>query len=661
MSKERTPDQPEAVKISYLFELAGSKKSGFYIAVIFSVLSGLCTFVPYLMIFRTVLFLFDGNGNSTEAMRYGLIAAAFILLRFIFQAISVSLTHYGAYSALYAVRKKICEHIGKVNLGFFTDNSTGEIKKVLMEDVERLEQFLAHQIPDITVAIVVPLTVFVYLLTVNIPMALILVVPIILTLVLQSIMMVLVTPKMQDFSVVQGQLNSALLQFVNGMPVMKAYNLTANSYQAYSKAGEDFNVLWKQISRMAAPISAVCKVLIESGVSFTLPMGGFLYLAGYLDLSSYVFFVIMSIVFLSSYNNLMNFAQIFSQISAGLGRIKKDIMDIPEMPAGQDHFVAEKNCPRIAFSHVKFAYQKKEVLHDINLELPAGSLTAFVGVSGAGKSTAAQLIPRFGDVTSGQIQIGEHNIKDLCMNNLMDTVSFVFQDAFMLDDTIYKNISIGKDNCTREEVENAAKAAQIHSFIQSLPDGYDTYLGSAGIKLSGGEKQRICIARAILKGAPIIVFDEATSFTDIENEHKIQIALENLLKGKTTIMIAHPALGLTGRRAHNCLVAHVVSQRRDALGPSLRAIVAHIGRYAASGAGRRKGLAVYLLPAVSRRMSGDFPDVLSTLAAFQQIVTILRAGCLSYVYLFVIVRAILIFIPAFRIRNSRRANHNRYE
>ncbi|QDW73629.1 ABC transporter ATP-binding protein [Lachnospiraceae bacterium KGMB03038] len=538
MSKERTPDQPEAVKISYLFELAGSKKTGLYIAVIFSVLSGLCTFVPYLMIFRTVLFLFDGNGNSTEAMRYGLIAAAFILLRFIFQAISVSLTHYGAYSALYAVRKKICEHIGKVNLGFFTDNSTGEIKKVLMEDVERLEQFLAHQVPDITVAIVVPLTVFVYLLTVNIPMALILVVPIILTLVLQSIMMVLVTPKMQDFSVVQGQLNSALLQFVNGMPVMKAYNLTANSYQAYSKAGEDFNILWKQISRMAAPISAVCKVLIESGVSFTLPMGGFLSLAGYLDLSSYVFFVIMSIVFLSSYNNLMNFAQIFSQISAGLGRIK-DIMDIPEMPTGQDHFVVEKNCPRIAFSHVKFAYQKKEVLHDINLELPAGSLTAFVGVSGAGKSTAAQLIPRFWDVTSGQIQIGEHNIKDLCMDNLMDTVSFVFQDAFMLDDTIYKNISIGKDNCTWEEVENAAKAAQIHSFIQSLPDGYDTYLGSAGIKLSGGEKQRICIARAILKGAPIIVFDEATSFTDIENEHKIQIALENLLKGKTTIMIAH--------------------------------------------------------------------------------------------------------------------------
>lgn len=538
MSKEKSPVQPQTVKMSYLFELAGSKKTDLYIAILFSILSGLCTFVPYLMVFRTVLFLFDGNGNSAEAMRYGLIAAAFILLRFVFQAISVSLTHYGAYSALYAVRKRICGHIGEVNLGFFTDNSTGEIKKVLMEDVERLEKFIAHQIPDITVAIVVPLAVFVYLLTVSIPMALILIVPIILTLVLQSIMMALVTPKMQKFAVVQGQLNSALLQFVNGMPVMKAYNLTANSYKAYSGAGEEFNVLWKQISRVAAPISAVCKVLIESGIGFTLPTGGLLYLTGHLDLSSYVFFVIMSIVFLSSYNNLMNFAQIFSQISAGLGRIKA-IMDIPVIPAGKDTFASKQDCPNVTFSHVSFAYQETEVLHDICLELPKGSLTAFVGASGAGKSTAAQLIPRFWDVTSGSILIGGHDVKDLQTNNLMDTVSFVFQDAFMLDDTIYQNIAIGKDNCTRQEVEEAAKAAQIHSFIQSLPNGYDTHLGAAGVKLSGGEKQRICIARAILKDAPIIVFDEATSFTDIENEHKIQLALGNLLKGKTTIMIAH--------------------------------------------------------------------------------------------------------------------------
>lgn len=538
MNKETSAAVPKEVKMSYIFELAGSKKKGLYVAVLFSVLSGLCTFVPYLMVFHTVLFLFEKNGDSQLTLRYGLIAAAFILLRFIFQTISVSLAHYGAYAALYAVRKKICKHIGEVNLGFFTDNSTGEIKKVLMEDVERLEQFLAHQIPDITVAIVVPLSVLGYLLTVNIPMALVLLIPIIFTLALQSFLMVLFTPQMKDFSLIQGQLNSALLQFVNGMPIMKSYNLTADTYQAYAHAGKEFNALWKRVSRVAAPVSAVCKVVIESGIFFTLPLGGLLYLSGHIELGSYVFFVIMSIVFLSSYSNLMNFAQIFSQISAGLGRIKA-VMDIPAMPEGTRTLSPDENCSDITFSHVSFAYQETEVLHDVCLTMQKGSLIAFVGASGAGKSTAAQLIPRFFDVTKGSIYIGEQEVKDLLIENLMDTVSFVFQDAFMLEDTIYQNIAIGRSGCTREEVENAAKAAQIHEFIQSLPNGYETNLGAAGVKLSGGEKQRVCIARAILKKAPIIIFDEATSFTDLENEHKIQLALGNLLKGKTTIMIAH--------------------------------------------------------------------------------------------------------------------------
>ena len=538
MSKTNTASYGEKVKVSYLFSLAGNKKTNLYIAILFSILSGLCTFVPYLMIYRAVLFLFEDGGGGSEAMRYGIIAAVFILLRFIFQAISVSLTHLGAYSALYAVRKKICGHIGEVNLGFFTDNSTGEVKKVLMEDVERLEQFLAHQIPDITVAIVVPITVLIYLLTVNIPMAFILIIPIVLISLLQAISMSIITPKMQNFVEVQGKMNSVILQFINGMPVMKAYNLTANSYEAYSETGKEYNALWKRISIIAAPISAVCKVLIESGIAFTLPIGGLLYLNGYLELSSYIFFVIMSIVFLSSYNNLMNFAQIFSQISAGLGRIK-EIMDIPSIPEGKEVFMRTTERSEIVFSHVNFAYQEKDVLHDICVTLPEGSLTAFVGASGAGKSTAAQLIPRFWDVTRGEIYIGSHNVKNLRTDNLMDTVSFVFQDAFMLDDTIYNNIAIGKGNCTQNEVEEAAKAAQIHDFIQTLPNGYNTHLGEDGVKLSGGEKQRICIARAILKNAPIIIFDEATSFTDIENEHKIQLALGNLLKGKTTIMIAH--------------------------------------------------------------------------------------------------------------------------
>ena len=284
-------------------------------------------------------------------------------------------------------------------------------------------------------------------------------------------------------------------------------------------------------------MSAVSKVVIESGIFFTLPIGGLLYLKGNLKLEAYIFFIIMSIVFLSSYNNLLNFAQIFSQISSGLEQIKK-LMDIPEQKSGkQELSVTQQHT--IQFENVSFAYEKKEVLKNINLTIPNGSFTAFVGASGAGKTTIAQLIPRFWDISKGNIRIDGKEVKDISVNNLMDMISFVFQDAFMLNDTVYQNIAIGKSNCTLEDVERAAKSAQIHDFILSLPNGYETILGETGIKLSGGERQRICIARAILKDAPIIIFDEATSFTDVENEHKIQLALEELLKGKTTIMIAH--------------------------------------------------------------------------------------------------------------------------
>lgn len=539
------------VKTSYLFELAGGSKGTLYIAIVFSVLAGLMTFVPYIMLFRTILFLFEEYRSYETALWYGVTALVSIVFRFVFQAVSMALTHVGAYNLLYIVRKKLCGHIGEIELGFFTDNSTGKIKKVLMEDVERLESFFAHQIPDITVAIVVPAVLLIHLFTLSPVMALVLLIPIAITLIIQMAEVRIAKPGMEEYPKILSRCNSAVMQYVNGMSVMKAYNLTADSYEDYSGAISDYKNLWKKFAKILAPMSGVSKVVIESGMFFTLPLGGFLYLKGTLSLSSYLFFIIMSIVFLASYNNLLNFAQIFSQISSGLEQIK-GIMDIPATKTGSKRG-KKKDSHSIQFENVSFAYKRnscegdqegglyqgRSVLKDINIDMKNGSLTAFVGASGAGKTTAAQLIPRFWDVTGGKIKIDGIDIRELETDNLMDMVSFVFQEAFMLNDTIYENIAIGKKGCTQEEVENAAKAAQIHEFIQGLPDGYQTNVGEAGIKMSGGERQRVCIARAILKDSPIIVFDEATSFTDAENEHKIQLALEKLLKGKTTIMIAH--------------------------------------------------------------------------------------------------------------------------
>ncbi|WP_122642601.1 ABC transporter ATP-binding protein [Luxibacter massiliensis] len=527
----------EQAGLSYLFALAGKHKKSLIIAIICSVFSGLCSFIPYLMVFRTMMFLFSENGNMDIVMGYGLWSVVAIVLRFIFQTLSMTLTHVGAYSTLYEVRKRLCNHMGEINLGFYTDNSSGEVKKVLTEDVERLEKFLSHQIPDIVVAIVVPLTVLMYLFTVNMWMSFVLIIPILLTFLGQFLMLYLSKKPMETFYGLAGQQSAVIMQFINGMPIMKTYNLTADSFKNYAVTVEKYEKAWWDVAKWASPMSAVMNVLIESGLFFTLPLGGYLYLKGNLELSSYIFFVIMSIVFLSSYSNLMNFAQIFSQISSGVDRIK-EILDIPSMKDNGKKLKQDSD-HKILFEHVSFSYGEQEVLHDINLTLPQGTLTAFVGASGAGKSTAAQLIPRFWDVTKGCIKIGDIDIREIKNHSLMDHVSFVFQDAFMLEDTMYENIAVGKTGCSKEEVMKAAKAAQIHDFIMGLPAGYETHIGSEGVKLSGGERQRICIARAILKDAPIIIFDEATSFTDIENEHKIQVALENLLKGKTTIMIAH--------------------------------------------------------------------------------------------------------------------------
>lgn len=537
MNNSKKTENENKSGLGYLLGMVGSDKNFLYLGIVFSVISGLCTFVPYVMVYKTVLFLFNGAGEMAEVMSYGILAAAAIVLRFIFQAVSLSLTHIGAYNTLYVVRKGLCAHLGEISLGFFGDNSSGEIKKVLIEDVERIEKFLAHQIPDIVVALIVPITVLIYLLTVNLAMALFLLVPVVLTIGIQVLIVVGTKAKMSVFNRLSGKLNSVIIQFIHGMPVMKTFNLTADSYRDYSETIREYNRVWKDLSRMAAPIAAVCTVIIESGVAFTLPLGGYLYLTQRLELSAFVFFMIMSMVFLNSYSNLLNFAQVFTQISSGLERIK-EIMDIPAAP-GRDAELAKEGSYDVEFRQVSFAYDTKEVLRDINITLPRGSLTAFVGASGAGKTTAAQLIPKFWQVSGGEIRIGGINVENLKNENLMDLVSFVFQETFILNGTVYENIAIGKGECTSREVEMAARAAQIHDFITSLPRGYETNLEDEGIKLSGGEKQRICIARAILKNAPVIIFDEATSFSDIENERKIQLALSNLLKDKTTIMIAH--------------------------------------------------------------------------------------------------------------------------
>jgi ATP-binding cassette subfamily B protein len=528
-------NKKEKSGIAYVLSLAGKNRLLLYASAPFAVLSGLCAIVPYVMVYRTFLCLFSEGMDMAETLRYGIIAAIAIVLKFLFQIVSLSFSHIGAFNTLYAVRREISRHISRLGLGFFTGNTTGEIKKVIIEDVERLEKFLAHQIPDIVSAIVVPLAVFGYMLSLSVPMALCILSPVIIGFILQGAAMAITGNQMPEYHRLLGKLNSAIMQFINGMPVMKTFNLTAKSYRDYAGTITEYNAFWKRCTRDQAYTFGVFLALVESGILFSLPLGGFLFLQNKLSLSLFLFFMIMSLVFLSCLLNLFGFAVIFTQVATGGDRIKT-IMDEKKMGEGTANI---EGGGMVSFEDVSFSYEKTAVLKNINMEIPAGKLAAFVGPSGAGKTTAAQLILRFWELSAGRIRIGGTDIAAMKTESLMDTVSFVFQETFMLNDTIYRNIAIGGKQVSGAEVERAARAAYIHDFIVSLPEGYNTLLGEGGVKLSGGERQRICIARAILKNAPIIIFDEATSYTDIENEYKIQKALENLLKGKTVIMIAH--------------------------------------------------------------------------------------------------------------------------
>lgn len=342
--------------------------------------------------------------------------------------------------------------------------------------------------------------------------------------------------KMTHYHELVKRLNSTIIQYINGMNVMKAFNLSAKSFKNYKDITEEYADYWIDLSMKTAPLYGVFLVLIDSGLLFIIPIGGVMFLKGSINASTYVIFLILSANFLTSFKQLLEFGGNFSMLLEGAGKVR-DILN-KEVQVEGNRLLNKDINGKIEFNNVTFKYDKEDIIKNLCLTIEPKNIVALVGPSGSGKTTLGQLVGRFWDVEEGNITIDDIDIKDIKMEELMDRVSFVFQDVFMLQDSILENIRMGSDK-NMDEIIEASKKAQIHDFIMSLPEGYETCLGENGIKLSGGEKQRISIARAILKNSPIVILDEVTSYSDIENESRIQEALRNLLKGKTAIIIAH--------------------------------------------------------------------------------------------------------------------------
>ena len=531
--------------VARLFEIAGERKGLLILAGILSAGSACCMLVPYLSVYQVANELLQNAGNISQAdsghmIRWGWIAFAGLTGGLLLLYASLMASHIAAFRILYGLRIKLAEHIGRLPLGYLNGTSTGAIKKTI-------ETFIAHTIPDLVNVLATVVIMFTLFFTLNGWIAAVCLLAIALGIGLQCTMMFGKAGQefMQTYFDTQEKMSASAVQYVRGMPVVKIFGQSIRSFRQFNKEIEAYKTYALKVCDTYQPGMVVFMVLLNSIVTFILPVG-LLILSGQPQniafAAVYLFFIILGPGVATPIYKLTFLGSSTKEIDEGVIRLDRIFSEKtmpeslnPQKPHGYD----------ITFTDVSFAYENKteatrtDALHHINFTARAGEITALVGPSGSGKSTIANLIPRFWDVEQGEIKIGGTNVKNIATEQLMDLVSFVFQDSFLFFDTIYENIRVGNPHATREQVIAAAQAAQCDEFIQHLPKQYDTIIGEEGVYLSGGEEQRISVARAILKNSPILVLDEATAFADPENEYKMQLAIQKLIRDKTVIIIAH--------------------------------------------------------------------------------------------------------------------------
>ena len=526
--------QKKVNRVALLLHWAGEQKVWLFLAVFLSAAGGLCIVVPYMGIYQLMDAAFNGTCTRELVVRIVAMIAAAVTLRFVLFGGSGVAAHKGAYGALFKVRCMVAEHMARAPLGALNERRTGDIKTVLNEDIEKLELFLAHNLPDLVCYLVGPVVVFIYLMTVNIPLALVSLVPLVLAVAVMGVMFRNTDDLMDRANRSISTLNSVMIEYINGMKLIKAYNMGSKSFQKFSSAIHEENAMWNETSRRMGPPYASFVVIIECGMLLIVPLGGMFFLRGSLTASAFLLFLYVGSLYLTEIRPLQELGTNFANVLGAVTKAK-EILDIPVYQGGSDFPESHD----IELRNVRFSYDgKTDVLQGVNLKIKDGERMALVGRSGAGKSTIIELVSRFYDVQEGEVLIGGKNVQELDYDTILKNVAIVFQKTFLTRDSVLENIRMGS-SASLEEVRAAAKEAQIDDFIMSLPDGYDTKVGSFGSRFSGGEKQRIAIARAILKNAPILILDEATSASDPENQMEIDKAIQNLCKGKTVIVVAH--------------------------------------------------------------------------------------------------------------------------
>lgn len=551
-------------------ELASAHRGLIIISGILAAMAAISSFLPYLSIYFVIQELMGVYPNMPAAdmpaiMTYSWIAIAGIAGNVVLYFCALMCSHLAAFGTLYELKLNFANHITAIPMGYHITIGSGRMRKIMDENIESIEKFIAHQFPDFVASLVAPFVLVIILLAVDWRYGVVSLLGIVLAFMIQFAgFNGDAKKKMHHYQTAQENMNSASVEYVRGMSEIKAFNQTADSFQKLSKSIADYTSFVIDYAMGWQNCMPAFTTMIHSIYLLLIPVGIWIGMntADYRSYSlTFIFYLVLVPAISGIMNKIMYISESFTQIDGNVERME-EILCIPALP-DQDSGISERDSD-ITFEHVSFSYAADvdiKALDDISFHAKQGEITAIVGPSGGGKSTIANLISRFWDVSTGCIRIGDVDIREIQLSALMQQVSFVFQDIFLFKQSILENIRMGSPNATEEQVIKAARAAQCHDFIKKLPNGYHTIIGSTGIRLSGGERQRIAIARAIIKDAPIIVLDEATAFSDPENEYLIQQAFGKLIQNKTVIMIAHRLS--TIRNADQILVieqGHLIEQ-----------------------------------------------------------------------------------------------------
>ena len=551
----KTFSEKKKSNLSRLMGYAGSKRILTYLSWVLSVMSALLALVPFWYIWRIIHDILEASPNFSQAgnvTRYGWSAVLFAVIAIVVYIAALMCSHISAFRVAANIRKELMRHITALPLGVTLKYGSGKLRRVVNTSSTATETYLAHRLPDKAGAIATPIGLLFLLLVFDWRLGLLSLVPVVLGfLIMMKMTGKSMEQKMKEYQNALSDMSNEAVEYVRGVPVVKTFGQTIFSFKRFKAAIDNYEK-WVIAYTKALRLPMMFYTTAINGVFAFLIAGGIIFTRGGVTnelLLNLIFYIVITPVIGTTLTKIMFMSEDAMIVNDAIGRIDEVLNEKPLSESDVDHVPSDHS---ITLEHVSYSYNKEQVpeknaLNDVSLRVEPGQVVALVGASGGGKTTLANIVTRFFDPQEGRILIGNVDIRDIRKETLMDKVSFVFQNSRLIKASILDNVRMAKPDATREEIADALKAAQCLDIIEKLPNGIDTVVGTNGVYLSGGEQQRIAIARAILKNAPILILDEATAFADPDNEVRVQQALSALAKGKskdnsagkTVIMIAH--------------------------------------------------------------------------------------------------------------------------